>query len=62
VAARQRIARAKELLETTTLPIEEVAGRVGLGTPANLRAHFRRATSISPSRHRYLFAHDRTAS
>lgn len=54
----QRIARTKELLETTTLPIEEIAGRVGLGTPANLRAHFRRSTSISPSRHRYLFAHE----
>ncbi|BCY10017.1 GlxA family transcriptional regulator [Actinoplanes sp. L3-i22] len=52
----QRIARTKELLETTTMPVEEIAGRVGLGTPANLRTHFRRATSISPSRHRHLFS------
>jgi transcriptional regulator GlxA family with amidase domain len=52
---QQRISRAKELLETTDLPIDDIAVRVGLGTPANLRAHFRRATSISPSRHRQLF-------
>lgn len=57
----QRIARTKELLETTTMPIEEIAGRVGLGTPANLRTHFRRATSISPTRHRHLFTHTHTA-
>jgi transcriptional regulator GlxA family with amidase domain len=51
----QRIARTKELLETTDRPVEEIARMVGLGTPANLRAHFRRATSISPIRHRRLF-------
>ncbi len=51
----QRIGRTKELLETTGLSVEEIARQVGLGTPANLRSHFRRATSISPSRHRRLF-------
>jgi transcriptional regulator GlxA family with amidase domain len=53
---QQRIGRTKELLETTSLPIEEIAGQVGLGTPANLRVHFRRATTISPSRHRQQFS------
>jgi transcriptional regulator GlxA family with amidase domain len=52
----QRITRTKELLETTDLSVEEIAQRVGLGSATNLRAHFRRATSISPSRHRYSFA------
>ena len=52
----QRIARAKELLETTGYTVEEIAARVGLGTPANLRVHFRRATSISPQHHRDAFA------
>jgi transcriptional regulator GlxA family with amidase domain len=52
----QRIARAKELLENSDLPIEEIAREVGLGTPANLRAHFRRATNVSPREHRRLFA------
>jgi transcriptional regulator GlxA family with amidase domain len=53
---QQRIARAKELLETTDLTVEEIATQVGLGSPANLRVHFRRATSISPIRHRKLFS------
>jgi transcriptional regulator GlxA family with amidase domain len=53
---KQRIGRTKELLESTELSIEDIATRVGLGTPANLRVHFRRATSISPSRHRQSFA------
>ena len=54
---QQRIERTKELLETTGLTVDEIAARVGLGTAANLRTHFRRATSIAPSRHRRLFAH-----
>jgi AraC family transcriptional regulator, transcriptional activator FtrA len=52
----QRIARAKELLETTALTVEDIAERVGLGSPANLRAHFRRATNISPTRYRQSFS------
>ena len=51
----QRIEATKELLETTGIPVEQIAGRVGLGSPANLRVHFRRATSLSPTRHRQLF-------
>ncbi len=53
---QQRIGRTKELLEATDLSIEDIAARVGLGTPANLRVHFRRSTSITPSRHRRLFS------
>ena len=56
LAARAAHRRTKELLETTDLAVEDIAARVGLGTPANLRAHFRRATTISPSRHRQLFS------
>lgn len=54
---QQRIGRTKELLETTGLTIEEIAARVGLGSPANLRQHFRRATSLSPTRYRVVFSH-----
>jgi transcriptional regulator GlxA family with amidase domain len=54
---QQRVGRTKELLEATDLTIDEIARQVGLGTPPNLRAHFRRATSITPTRHRQLFAH-----
>jgi transcriptional regulator GlxA family with amidase domain len=53
---QQRIGRTKELLETTDLPVQEIATQVGLGTPANLRAHFRRTTTLSPTRHRQLFS------
>jgi transcriptional regulator GlxA family with amidase domain len=52
----QRIARAKELLENSDLSIEEIARLVGLGTAANLRVQFRRATNVSPREHRRLFA------
>jgi transcriptional regulator GlxA family with amidase domain len=52
---QQRINRTKELLESTDLPIDDIAAHVGLGTPANLRTHFRKATSITPSRHRQQF-------
>jgi AraC family transcriptional regulator, transcriptional activator FtrA len=52
----QRIARAKELLENSGLPIEEIARQIGMGTPANLRTQFRRATNVSPREHRRLFA------
>ncbi|MFJ4650020.1 GlxA family transcriptional regulator [Nocardia sp. NPDC088792] len=48
----QRIIRARELLETTDLPVDVVADRCGLGSPANLRAHFGREVGISPSEYR----------
>lgn len=54
----QRIARAKELLASTDMPVETIAAQVGLGTPANFRTHFRRATSQTPSQHRRQFAFD----
>ncbi|HEY0815613.1 MAG TPA: helix-turn-helix domain-containing protein [Pseudonocardia sp.] len=57
----QRIARAKELLEATDLPIEQIASEVGLGTSANFRLHFRRATSLSPREHRRQFTFADTA-
>ena len=58
----QRIARAKELLETTDLTVDDISRRVGFGTPANLRVHFRRATNISPQRHRQAFSRTERAS
>lgn len=52
----QRVGRAKELLETTDRSIEEITRSVGLGTAANFRVHFRRATGISPSAYRQAFS------
>ncbi len=51
----QRIQRTKELLETTDDTVDDIAAQVGLGTPANLRAQFRKTTTITPTRHRRLF-------
>jgi transcriptional regulator GlxA family with amidase domain len=51
-----RIDRARELLETTDLGVDRVAELCGLGTAANLRTHFRRATGVSPSDYRRTFA------
>jgi transcriptional regulator GlxA family with amidase domain len=48
----QRILRAQDLLEATSLPVEVIASRVGLGTAVNLRQHFRRETSLTPAAYR----------
>jgi transcriptional regulator GlxA family with amidase domain len=51
----QRVAHARRLLEATDLPVEEVAARCGLGTAANLRRHFARATRTTPTAYRRAF-------
>ncbi len=52
---QQRVARARELLETSDDPIEEVARRCGLGTAATLRHHFGRELHTTPTRYRQAF-------
>ncbi len=49
---RQRVDRARQLLETTELDITTIARRCGLGTTANLRQQFGRHTGLSPSAYR----------
>jgi len=51
----QRVRLAQELLETTDDSIERIAHRTGFGTPANLRVHFTRRTSVTPSTYRQVF-------
>ncbi len=51
----QRVDRAKELLEATSLPIPMVAQQAGLGSPANFRTHFHRQVGVSPSQYRDSF-------
>ena len=51
----QRVIEARRLLETTDLSIEEISRRSGLGTPANLRTHFARAVSTTPTEYRKAF-------
>ena len=45
---RLRVERAMELLETTSLPVEEVARRVGYAEPTTLRRLLRRDTGRAP--------------
>jgi len=54
----QRIHHARRLLETTDLPVEEVARRSGFGTAAALRTHFARATATRPTTYRRTFRGD----
>ncbi|MFG1999083.1 helix-turn-helix domain-containing protein [Spirillospora sp. NPDC048911] len=51
----QRLARARELLESTDLPVEEVGQRCGMGAAANLRHHFTRAVGVTPTAYRRTF-------
>lgn len=57
----QRVERAKELLETTTLPMDRVATACGLGTADSLRAHLVRRTGLTPSAYRAQFTRRVTA-
>lgn len=52
----ERVRRARQLLESTSLPVEQVAEQCGLGTAANLRIHFGRQTGVTPSAYRATFA------
>jgi len=52
---RQRVLLAQRLLETTTMPIDLVASRCGLGTATNLRQHFQRIVRTSPQAYRRTF-------
>ncbi|WP_406140843.1 GlxA family transcriptional regulator [Streptomyces sp. NBC_01089] len=52
----QRIERARELLETTTLPMDRVASASGLGTADSLRQHLTRRVGLTPSAYRAAFS------
>lgn len=52
---RQRVERARVLLEETGRSIDVIAGDVGFGTGASLRAHFRDVLGVSPGVYRTTF-------
>lgn len=58
-----RLRRAKDLLETTALSMEEIAEQCGFGSAPVLRHHFRKRIRISPQlyRERFRRAPERTA-
>ncbi|MEV0442199.1 helix-turn-helix domain-containing protein [Streptomyces spectabilis] len=50
-----RLSAAEELLETTDLPVEEIARRVGYGSAAVLREQFVRRRGVPPRSYRRAF-------
>ncbi|PEG41235.1 AraC family transcriptional regulator [Mycolicibacterium agri] len=51
----RRVDRARELLESRDLPVDEIARLSGLGAAGNLRHHLRRGMGMSPSSYRKVY-------
>ncbi|GAA3440466.1 GlxA family transcriptional regulator [Kutzneria kofuensis] len=54
---RERIDRAKLLLETTDHPVAEIAAMVGFGSPETLRRNFQRHVGTTARSYRHKFRH-----
>jgi transcriptional regulator GlxA family with amidase domain len=52
---QQRLQRARELLEDTDLPIDQVAEKTGFGTATSLRQHLHDALGVTPTAYRATF-------
>jgi transcriptional regulator GlxA family with amidase domain len=52
---RQRISRARELLEATDLTIDQIAARAGFATAASLRQHMHATIGVAPLAYRRTF-------
>jgi transcriptional regulator GlxA family with amidase domain len=52
---QQRVRHAQRLLETTDLPVDDVASRSGLGSAGSLRVHLRATAGVSPTAYRQTF-------
>lgn len=52
----QRVLLARQLLEQTTLGIDDLAARCGFGSAALLRHHFHRIVGVAPTDYRRTFA------
>lgn len=56
---KQRLMIARDLLETTLMPMDRIAEATGIGTATNLRLHFTSHVGIPPSVYRKQFARER---
>ena len=52
---RQRLLRAQQLLEETSLSLEEIARETGFGAAAVMRHHFLKVLQTTPTQYRRLF-------
>ncbi|GAA1718869.1 helix-turn-helix domain-containing protein [Kribbella yunnanensis] len=53
---RQRLARTQELLETTSLTVDQIATATGFGTADLLRQHFTKTFATTPTAYRRTFS------
>ncbi|WP_238481206.1 transcriptional regulator FtrA [Dyella telluris] len=56
---RERLGRARELLEGSGMGVDRVAQVCGFGSTDTLRHHFRQHLQLSPARYRERFTHQR---
>lgn len=56
----ERLRRTRELLETTSLPVERIAEMAGFQTPVSFRQHFKSRFQVSPRDWRRTFGQDKT--
>jgi transcriptional regulator GlxA family with amidase domain len=56
---KQRLDRARQLLESSSLTVDQIAGEVGFATAASLRQHMNAELGISPVAYRRTFQGDR---
>jgi transcriptional regulator GlxA family with amidase domain len=52
---RQRVDRARHLLETSDLPVDQIARLAGFGTAVSLRQHLHATLGVSPATYRRTF-------
>ncbi|GII64967.1 AraC family transcriptional regulator [Sphaerisporangium krabiense] len=52
----QRVEHARHLLESTALPVDQVATRAGFGTATSLRQHLHATVGVAPLTYRHTFA------
>ncbi|MEU8462768.1 helix-turn-helix domain-containing protein [Streptomyces sp. NPDC029003] len=57
--AQRRVDHARRLLETTDLPVDQVAARAGFGTAVSLRQHLTATLGVSPTTYRRAFTASR---
>ncbi len=53
---RERIALVKDMLETSAIPLAQMAEKAGFGSEESLRRHFRRLTATTPAAYRRQFS------
>ncbi|MEV6326270.1 helix-turn-helix domain-containing protein [Streptomyces sp. NPDC051909] len=52
---QQRVERARHLLESTDLPVDQIARDAGFGTAQSLRTHLQAAIGVTPTAYRRTF-------